>query len=163
MTVNLDWLAPCGLYCGVCAILIADREDNQKFKEALVKLYRGGVVGKGTLPGSENLTVDDIRCDGCLAEERFLHCRQCAIRDCVEAKGYAGCHECRDFPCEHIETFPMTVGKKVMLRAIPHWRAVGTEQWVRDEETRYVCPSCGNRVFRGATRCNRCKAELDLD
>jgi hypothetical protein len=26
MTVNPDWLAPCGLYCGVCAIRIADRD-----------------------------------------------------------------------------------------------------------------------------------------
>lgn len=57
----------------------------------------------------------------------------------------------------------MTVGKKVILRAIPYWREVGTEKWVRDEEARYVCPVCGNRVFRGVVRCNRCKEELDLD
>jgi methionyl-tRNA synthetase len=57
----------------------------------------------------------------------------------------------------------MTVGKKVILRAIPHWREVGTEKWVADEEARYVCPGCGNRVFRGAVKCNRCQAPLDLD
>ena len=57
----------------------------------------------------------------------------------------------------------MAVGKKVILRAVPHRRKVGTDRWIRDEETRYVCPGCGNKVFRGAMRCNRCKAPLDLD
>ena len=31
--INPDFLAPCGLYCGVCAIHIADRDDNLKFKQ----------------------------------------------------------------------------------------------------------------------------------
>ena len=61
---------------------------------------------------------------------------------------------CREFP---------KVGKKVILRAIPYWREVGTEKWIEDEEARYVCPDCGNKVFRGAMTCNRCKARLDLD
>ena len=57
----------------------------------------------------------------------------------------------------------MTVGKKVILRAVPYRRKVGTERWVSDEEARYVCPGCGNRLFRGAMRCNRCKTVVDLD
>ena len=39
--------SPCGLYCGVCAIYIAHRDGNQKFKERLVQLYKGGVPNKG--------------------------------------------------------------------------------------------------------------------
>ena len=158
MKINPDYLAPCGLYCGVCAILYATQEDNQKFKERLVGLY------KGKLPGyEENMVAEDIHCRGCLSEEPFGYCRDCEIRDCTRSKGYAGCHECDDFPCKRIEDFPMPVGKRVILRAIPHWRAVGTERWVEDEEARYVCPSCGHKLFRGAKRCNRCKTEVDLD
>ena len=146
------------MYCGVCAILYATQEDNQKFKERLVGLY------KGKLPGyEENMVPEDIHCRGCLSEEPFGYCRDCAIRDCTRSKGYTGCHECDDFPCKLIEDFPMPVGKRVILRAIPHWRAVGTEKWVEDEEARYVCPSCGHTLFRGAMRCNKCKAEVDLD
>lgn len=163
MTTNPEWIAPCGLYCGVCAILIAHREGNQKFKERLLHLYQGGIPGKGGLPNSGDLTIDDIRCRGCLSEERFMHCRQCAIRDCTREKGFSGCHQCPEFPCRFIDDFPMTVGKKVILRAVPHWRKVGTEQWVRDEEARYICPACGNKLFRGAVKCNRCKTPLDLD
>jgi hypothetical protein len=163
MEINPQFLSPCGLYCGVCAIYIAYRDNNIKLKERLVNLYKGGVSGKGTLPNSQGLTVDDIQCEGCLSERRFMHCRQCEIRDCTINKGYSGCHECNDFPCEYIENFSMSIGKKVMRRCVPFRKSFGTERWVREEETRYICPNCGNRVFRGAMTCNKCKQPLDLD
>lgn len=163
MKINPDFASPCGLYCGVCAIYMAHRDNNQKFKERLAMLYRGGTPGKGTLPNSESLSAEDIRCRGCLSDDRFMHCEQCEIRNCTQSKGYDGCHQCDEFPCQHIEAFPMAVGKKVILRAVPYRREVGTEKWIQDEEARYVCPGCGNKVFRGATQCNQCKAKLDLD
>ncbi len=163
MEINPNLASPCGLYCGVCAIRMAHLDNNLKFKERLVQLYQGKMEGKGVLPGSESLSVEDIRCEGCLSDDRFLYCQRCDIRDCVEEKRLAGCHECDLFPCRHIEEFPMTVGKKVILRVIPYWREVGTERWIQDEKARYVCPVCGNKVFRGAQRCNQCKATLDLD
>lgn len=163
MKINPDFASPCGLYCGVCAIHIAHRDNNQKFKERLANLYRGGIPGKGTLPNSENLSAEDIRCKGCLSDDRFMHCNRCEIRDCTQKKGYEGCHQCDEFPCRHIDDFPMAVGKQVILRAVPYRREFGTEKWIQDEEARYVCPECGNRVFRGAAQCNQCKAKLDLD
>ncbi|MBC8440892.1 MAG: DUF3795 domain-containing protein [Deltaproteobacteria bacterium] len=163
MEINPDFMAPCGLYCGVCAIYIAHRDHNEKFKERLVGLYSGEVFGKGTLPNSENLSTNEIQCLGCLSEDLFMHCNQCEIRDCTMEKGYTGCHECDEFPCPHIENFPMTIGKKVILRAVPYRRKFGTEKWIKDEEARYFCPECGNKVFRGVVNCNQCKAKLDLD
>ncbi|MFU8769684.1 MAG: DUF3795 domain-containing protein [Desulfotignum sp.] len=155
--------SPCGLYCGVCAIRIAHQEQNEKFKERLVSLYKGEIPGKGTLPNCENLTTKDIYCDGCLSENRFMHCQQCDIRECALARGISGCHHCDDFPCRFIEEFPMAVGKKVMPRCTPLRREIGTRQWMQDEEDRYFCPECGHKVFRGVVRCNRCKAGLSLD
>ena len=151
MEVNPNWLAPCGLYCGVCGIMYATRDDNPKFAEKLATVY--------------NLPVGEIHCAGCLAEgeEVFAYCRVCPIKSCVSARGYKGCNECDDWPCESIEKFPMPVGKKVIMRAVPHWREVGTEQWVADEEARYVCPSCGAELFRGAKRCRQCKEPVDAD
>jgi Protein of unknown function (DUF3795) len=161
--LNPDLIAPCGLYCGVCAIYIAHRDNNHKFKERLMNLYKGAVSGNGRLPNSENLSIEHIQCRGCLSDEPFMHYRQCAIRDCTKKKGYTGCHQCDEFPCGHIENFPMTVGKKVILRAIPYWRKVGTEKWIQDEQARYICSECGNKAFRGVVKCNQCKVNLDLD
>jgi hypothetical protein len=76
MEINPDFVSPCGLYCGVCAIYIAHRDNNHKLKARLVGLYQGGVQGKGTLPNSDAMTTDDIRCSGCLSDDRFMHCRQ---------------------------------------------------------------------------------------
>jgi len=64
-----------------------------------------------------------------ISDDRFIHCQQCPIRECTIEKGYSGCHQCDEFSCEHIDNFPMAVGKKVILRAIPYWREDGVEKW----------------------------------
>ena len=154
-SINKDLLAPCGLYCGVCAIHIADRDNNLKFKKILVDVYK---------PVSK--TPDDIKCSGCMSENQekiFGYCQTCLIRDCVMGKGIDGCYQCNDFPCKFIERFPIPVGKKVILRAIPRWKEIGTEKWVEEEEIRYHCPDCGNSLFRGAKRCNKCEISVDVD
>ena len=149
MAVNPDLLAPCGMYCGVCGVYIAHRDDNLKFKEKLVSVY--------------GVPVEDIRRRGCLSGEPFTFCKLCSIKSCVKEKGSEGCHQCDDFPCSHTDEFPVPVGKKVMLRAIPQWREMGTEKWVAAEEARYYCPECGAALFRGAKRCRECKTAVDQD
>ncbi|MBI5250138.1 MAG: DUF3795 domain-containing protein [Desulfomonile tiedjei] len=144
-----ELLAPCGLYCGVCGVFIAHRDHNEKFKERLSTVY-------GCSP-------EDIVCEGCLSENTFKYCRVCPIKTCTGQKNYQGCHQCGDFPCTIIENFPLPVGKKVILRAIPTWRELGTEIWVEQEELRYHCPHCGFELFRGAKRCRECKDPVDLD
>lgn len=147
--IDRNLLAPCGLYCGVCAVRTAHREDNQKFKERLSSVY--------------GCTPEEISCNGCLSDHRFKFCRLCRVRSCVQEKGYEGCHECGEFPCDLIDNFPVEVGKRVILRAIPEWRELGTEKWVEAEEKRYLCPHCGDKLFRGVKRCRNCKEPVDLD
>lgn len=148
--------APCGLYCGVCGVYIAHRENNLKFKERLIDFYQKGL-------GATTLVVDDIRCEGCLSGVISIFCQTCQIRSCTIEKGIEGCHQCSDFPCKFIDDFPIPVGKKVILRAIPFWREYGTEKWIEEEEKRYHCPYCGNKLFRGAKRCHNCKEPVDVD
>lgn len=148
---NLDraLLPPCGLYCGVCGIFIASKDNNQKFKERLAPVY--------------NVSPEQIHCKGCMSEEVFVLCKMCPIKACANDKGYEACHQCKDFPCNHISEFPYVVGRKVMLRALPQWRDLGTEKWVEKEIKRYICPDCGHKLFRGAKRCNNCLQVLDCD
>lgn len=147
--VNRDLLAPCGLYCGVCAVYMATRDDNEKFKERLTAVY--------------NVPIEQIHCKGCLSDDVFVFCKICEIKSCVQSKGYDSCRPCDEYPCEHVESFPYPVGKKVILRTIPQWREWGTERWVQEEEKRYHCPECDYVLFRGARRCRSCKAPVDLD
>ncbi len=151
--VKKELLAPCGLWCGVCSIYIAHRDNNTKFKEKLLPVYRGFAKD-----------VDDIACTGCLSNGTvFPVCRACAIKKCCKEKNIEGCHQCDEFPCKFIDNFPIPVGKKVILRAIPFWREHGTEIFVEEEKKRYHCPECGNPLFRGAKRCNNCKVEVNVD
>ncbi|MBU2643409.1 DUF3795 domain-containing protein [bacterium] len=157
MEVNQDFLAPCGLYCGVCGMYYATRDNNEPFLEKLVGVYQGN------LPGVKQLTPQDLKCKGCLSDTVSVFCQVCNIKTCAREKGIAGCHECDDFPCQEIDHFPIAVGKKVILRAVPYWREHGTEKWVAAEEARYTCPECSHKLFRGAKRCNHCKTPVDVD
>ena len=149
MPTHNELAAPCGLYCGVCGILYAHRDQNIKFKEKLSSVY--------------GVTPDQIRCQGCLSDDVFAYCQVCPIKSCNASKGYGGCHQCGDFPCDLINNFPMPVGRKVIMRAVPYRRENGTEKWMEEEEKRYLCPYCGNKLFRGAKRCNKCGEAVNLD
>ena len=157
MEIEEKFLAHCGLYCGVCGVYYATRDNNDRFLERLLTMYQEKI------PGLESISIEDLKCEGCLSDRVSLFCRSCSIKACTEEKGYSGCHECGDFPCNHIDNFPMPVGKKVILRAVAFRHEHGTEKWVQEEEARYTCPECGHKIFRGAKHCNACKTMVDLD
>ncbi len=154
-------LAPCGLYCGVCGVYIATRDNNEKFKEVLGKLY-------GSRP-------EKTACKGCMQADPpdllYGFCTTCPIRDCVRHKGFYSCHQCSAFPCKFVKNFPIPVGMKVMNRAIPEWRdcckrlglAKGDLAFAKAQLDRYRCPQCTYPLFRGAKRCRGCGAPVDVD
>jgi len=89
--MNTELLAPCGLYCGVCGVYIASRDNNQKLKDKLAKAY--------------GVTPEQIACKGCLSDEKFVYCQACGIRACIMEKKYEGCHQCEEFPCKLIDRY----------------------------------------------------------
>ena len=147
--MNTELLAPCSMYCGVCGIFMAHRDNNQKLKDKLANAY--------------GVTPEQIACKGCLSDEKFVYCQACGIRACVMEKNIDGCHQCKEFPCKLIDEFPVPVGKKVMLRSVPARKKLGTEKWVEQEENRYRCPHCNEQLFRGAKRCGSCKELVEID
>lgn len=147
--MNSELLAPCGLYCGVCAIYISSRDNNDKLKGKLANAY-------GVAP-------EQIDCNGCLSNEKFVFCQVCGIRSCATSKNYEGCHQCNEFPCQLIDDFPVPVGKKEILRSVPERKKLGTETWVLEEENRCQCTHCGEQLFRGANRCGNCKELVKTD
>ena len=128
---------------------IADRDNNLKLKERQAAFH--------------SVSVEEIKCDGCLSDEPFVFCRTCVVKTCTNDKGIEGCHQCDDFPCKKIGDVILPAGQKVILRSIPARRELGTERWMAAEEKRYRCPYCGYKLFRGVTRCRNCKQSVDVD
>ena len=157
MAINQDLAAPCGLYCGVCAVYLATREGNEKLKGILAGVYQG------KLPGGQEITPEMINCGGCLSGRTWGFCSHCAIRACAQERGLAGCHQCPGWPCQLIQGFPMAIGQKVIMRSVPRRAEVGDERWAAEEEARYRCPGCGQGLTRGAPRCHQCGLGVDLD
>lgn len=140
--IKKELVAPCGLYCGVCGIFQATIKDDQNLKEKLAKAY-------GDSP-------DKINCQGCLSDTVYWYCSACPVKSCAIEKKMEGCHQCDQFPCEKIDAFPVPEGKKNILRAVPEWRKLGTEDFIAAEEKRFTCPQCRTTLFRGARKCRTC-------
>lgn len=143
LSMNKELYAPCGLYCGVCGIYLASRDDNGKLKEKFAKAY--------------GVTPAQVACSGCLSDNKFGYCQVCGIRTCAAEKKIDGCHHCDDFPCQRIDDFPVPFGKQVILRSVPAREKLGDEKWAASEALRHTCPHCSSLLFRGANRCGTCK------
>lgn len=75
--------AVCGLYCGNCSNYLAPREgDIQKLRQ---------------ISEERDMTLEEIRCDGCLSDRNaFAPVVKCprGIRECAEGHGITWCFEC---------------------------------------------------------------------
>lgn len=142
--MNKELLAPCGLYCGLCGIYEATRSGDQKLTYKFAVAY--------------GIPPEEVHCKGCLSDDVFMYCKECLIKKCAAEKGIEGCNRCDEFPCEKVQAFPIPEGKKNILRAVPEWKRLGTEDWVAAELKLFACDACGAQLFRGARKCRQCGA-----
>lgn len=149
-------ISPCGLYCGVCAIYTAHQKGDLKSKKLALAIYKSRAKSDATA----SLGVDDIKCDGCRSKNVFKYCQVCEIRNCANRNGFESCHQCKEFPCKHIEAFPIPPAKDIIKNTIPLWKEMGTEKWIQYQEEKYTCKNCGTKMFRGASRCGSCHQEI---
>lgn len=85
-------IAYCGLLCTECpAFLATQANDTAKAQETADQWSKAFNV---------QVSVEDIWCDGCLAEGRkCAHCGDCEIRACAKEKGVVNCAHCDTYPC----------------------------------------------------------------
>jgi hypothetical protein len=113
MKVKSEYLSPCGMYCSVCSVQAAIKNNDQELKEKLASIF-------GTSP-------ENIVCEGCMSDKTFPFAKTCSIRACALEKRLKGCNQCDDFPCNNIKNFPFEVSRNMMLEAIPRWKELGTD------------------------------------
>ncbi|MRR09664.1 DUF3795 domain-containing protein [bacterium] len=135
----------CGLYCGACEVLRANREGRiaQTAKRWRMK------------PG-------DIVCHGCKSPVVSVYCRKCGIKSCAIAKRVDDCTSCGKFPCRKLSSLSNdgVSHHAVVLANLANKAVSGTRAWLRQQDRRWRCQSCGRRFSWYAKKCGSCGAAV---
>jgi hypothetical protein len=116
-----DLIAPCGMNCNVCSGYLAMQHD---------------VKSKGLrMP----------YCLGCRPRDK-----KCAFlkKGCQRLLNHTVqfCYECSKYPCEklkHIDTRYQTFFRMSLLENLADIKANGMEKFLRTQEEKWSCPTCG--------------------
>jgi len=83
-------IACCGLNCATCDARIATVKNDDELRKVTAEKWK-------QMYGASDLTPEMINCTGCREPGvKFSHCNKCEIRNCVKAKGYDTCGECKE-------------------------------------------------------------------
>ena len=84
-------IACCGLDCESCDARIATVRDDNELREKTAQLW-------SKLNNIPEITTDTINCMGCRVDGvKTMYCSDmCAIRKCVNEKGFNTCGDCKE-------------------------------------------------------------------
>lgn len=121
--------AVCGLFCPSCTIYIGSSEDPKRLDPI------AGQLGK---------KPEEIRCEGCRSDVRFLYCRTCKLDKCASERGVEFCGSCDEYPCAELKAFQAAMPHRIELwKSQERIREVGPENWYQEILEHYSCPGCG--------------------
>lgn len=135
----------CGLYCGACEILRANRENRV---EEVAKAW--------------GMKPEDLICEGCKSEVNCSDCRACEIKECAREKGVEFCFECSDYPCNFLTDLQKDdhPHHAVILENLNKIKSNGLDNWLAEQKQRWSCANCGTEASWYASKCKKCGAEL---
>lgn len=86
-----ELIACCGLDCESCDARIATVRNDDQLREETAKKW-------SILNNTSEITAETINCMGCRADGvKFAFCSDyCAIRKCVNEKGFNTCGDCKE-------------------------------------------------------------------
>jgi hypothetical protein len=134
MAEDLEWVAYCGLYCGLCAERSRIPARAIALLEAMAE--EGWPYWGDSVPGFHKFweflqTLAEGGCPGCRAGGGHP---ECPIRVCTRERGLQLCSQCIDFPCVHIET--LACRYPTLLADNRRLQTVGLEQWLSEQQER---------------------------
>lgn len=143
MTWRYD--AFCGLYCGACDILLANR---QRDVEALAHAWK--------------MTPEQLRCHGCKSDSNAVYCVDCSIKGCAENRQIEWCVHCDDYPCPRVLDFAHDdcSHHSSVLQNLHAIQTHGVMTWLDTQKTRWSCPRCGKAYTWYDKTCNGCGGPL---
>jgi hypothetical protein len=134
--------AVCGLFCPACTIYIGSTEDNERLRPIAAQ------AGK---------KPEEIRCEGCRSDVRFIYCQTCKLDKCASEKGVDFCGICSSYPCADLKEFQAAMPHRIDLwENQDRIRQVGPEKWFDEMIERYSCPDCGSINSAYDLKCRKC-------
>ena len=131
MTKRPNEVGACGHYCAGCQdFLVLVKDDDAFRRQVATNLTKE--VGRCVSP-------EEVGCEGCWGNihNAIAASLECKIRQCVEAKGFATCAECTDFPCPmYLEQFPEDSHYVRNIRAI---KQDGLDKWIAQQRSEPDC------------------------
>ncbi|MBC7233143.1 MAG: DUF3795 domain-containing protein [Chloroflexi bacterium] len=135
--LNLEEVAFCGLYCGLCASRRRIPQQAASLRETLRK--EGYDQGYFDIPGLAEVFAAFWKGLNCLADSPCPGCRSgggnpnCAVRACAHEHAVTICPMCADYSCQRLEMlrhYPLLLPDGYRLQRI------GLERWVSEQEAR---------------------------
>ncbi|UCE44014.1 MAG: DUF3795 domain-containing protein [Candidatus Bathyarchaeota archaeon] len=139
-------LGICGVYCGACTTYRAYNDNDQALIEWEIKTC---------------MPRDEIYCRGCLSDLVNEWCSNCDFRKCARVRGIVYCFECAEFPCKKLVDFSKTRAHRVLgLGNLKRLREISMEEWLREQEKRWACPTCGKKLHWYSEECPDCGTKV---
>jgi len=138
--LNAELIAPCGMNCGICIAFFGYTMTGKKRKHP---------------------------CNGCRSREnayaQSLDRRACAFikKNCDQLRNnqIEYCFECADFPCEKLKALDKKYRTKYGMSMIENLKYIqknGIKQFLKNEQERWKCPSCGGLICVHNKTCYTC-------
>lgn len=135
--MNEDLIAPCGMNCSLCV--------NYQFREKdLNRLGFHKTYCPGCIPRGKNCTFMAGSCD-LIGKEQIRFC-----------------HMCGDYPCRRLKDLDKRYRTKYhmsMVGNLDSIKAHGMENFLREQEEKWRCPTCGGTVCCHNGLCLECNID----
>ena len=102
------------------------------------------------------------KCDGCLTANTKCS-RKCVLRLCTKRKSKY-CGSCASFPCRRLKQLDKRYRTKYgmsMIENLVQIEELGIRQFVKNENTRWLCATCGELVCVHRPNCLSCGTVRD--
>jgi hypothetical protein len=95
----MNMIAACGLDCSQCEAYTATQVNDLLMLEHVAEKWSVEFSSPG-------LTVESIRCDGCMMPgQKMDHCQECKMRLCALERGLTNCAACPEYACAELTAF----------------------------------------------------------
>jgi hypothetical protein len=99
-------------------------------------------------------------CEGCRTRLSSCNFFEKYCQNLADKQKDSYCYECKIFPCANLKEIDKYYYGKYgvsLIESFTHIKTKGMEDFLRSEEERWKCPTCGGVICAQTKRCYSCK------